>query len=94
MLFMHIYSWEPGQRDELIKRRTEKKGSNLSEGLKKVAEWCDVSGGRGFLICEANDPKAIMTSVTGWSDLMKQEIFPLLEWKKKAEDKRSNRSGF
>ena len=63
----------------MIKRRTEKKGNNLSEGVKKVAEWFDVSGGRGFLICEANDPKAIMTSAMKWDDLMKEEIIPLLD---------------
>lgn len=78
MLFMNIYTWEPGQRDELIKRRMEK-GISLSEGVKKVSEWFDVSGGRGFMICESNDPKAIMTSVMVWSDLMKEEIVPLVE---------------
>jgi len=78
MLFMNIYTWEPGQRDALIKRRMEK-GISLSEGVKKVSEWFDVSGGRGFMICESNDPKAIMTSVMGWSDLMKEEIVPLVE---------------
>jgi hypothetical protein len=80
MLFMNIYTWEPGQRDALIKRRMEK-GISLSEGVKKVSEWFDVSGGRGFMICESNDPKAIMTSVMVWSDLMKEEIVPLVETK-------------
>ena len=78
MLFMNIYTWEPGQRDELIKRRMEK-GMALSKGLKKIDEWFDVSGGRGFLVFESNDAKAVMTSVMAWSDLMKEEIFPLLE---------------
>ena len=78
MLFMNIYTWEPGQRDALIKRRMEK-GIALSEGVKKVGEWFDVSGGRGFMVCEANDAKAIMTSVMGWSDLMKEEIVPLVD---------------
>jgi hypothetical protein len=31
------------------------------------------------MICESNDPKAIMTSVMGWNDLMKEEIVPLLD---------------
>ena len=31
------------------------------------------------MILEANDPKAIITSVMGWSDLMKEEIVPLLD---------------
>jgi hypothetical protein len=79
MLFMNIYSWEPAQRDALIKRRTEKKGPALAEGVKRVYDWFDVGGGRGFMICEANDPKAIMVSVMGWSDLMKCEIVTLLD---------------
>jgi len=79
MLFMNIYTWEPGQRDALINRRMEKKGPTLAEGVKKVHEWLDVGGGRGFMICETNDPKALMTSVMGWSDLMKQQIVPLLD---------------
>lgn len=79
MLFMNIYTWEPGQRDALVKRRIEKKGPTLAEGVKKVYEWTDVGGGRGFLIFEASDPKAIMMSAMGWSDLMKEEIVPLIE---------------
>lgn len=79
MLFMNIYTWEPGQRDALIKRRTEKKGPALAEGVKKIHEWFDVCGGRGFMICEASDAKAILTSVMGWSDLMSEEIVPLLD---------------
>jgi hypothetical protein len=78
MLFMNIYKWEPGQRDALINRRMEK-GIALSKGVKKVGEWFDVSGGRGFMLCETNDPKALMTSVMVWSDLMKQEIVTLLD---------------
>ena len=79
MLFMNIYTFEPGQRNAIVKRRMEKKGPALAEGVKKVYEWLDISGGRGFMILEANDPKAIITSVMGWSDLMKEEIVPLLD---------------
>ena len=79
MLFMNIYTWEPGQRDALIKRRMEKKGPAFAKGLKKVHEWFDVSGGRGFMILEADDPKAMLASVMVWSDLMKEEIVPLVE---------------
>ena len=79
MLFMNIYTWKPEQRDALVKRRMEKKGPALAEGVKKVHEWLDVGGGRGFMICEANDPKAIMTSVMGWSDLMSEQIVPIID---------------
>ncbi len=79
MLFMNIFTFEPGQRDAIIKRRLEKKGPALAEGVKKLYEWLDVGGGRGFMICEANDSKAIMTSVMVWDDLLKAEIIPLME---------------
>ena len=79
MLFMNIYTWEPSPRDALVKRRLEKKGPALADGVKKVYEWTDVGGGRGFMILEASDPKAAMTSAMVWSDLMKQEIVPLID---------------
>ncbi len=78
MLFMNIYTWEPGQRNELVKRRMEK-GISLSEGVKKVGEWTDLGGGRAFLLMEATDPKACMESSTMWSDLMNMEVVPLIE---------------
>jgi hypothetical protein len=79
MLFMNIFKFEPGQRDAIIKRRMEKKGPALAEGVKKLYEWLDVGGGRGFMVFEANDTKAMMTSVMVWDDLMKEEVFPLLD---------------
>ena len=78
MLFLNIYTWEPGQRDALIKRRMEK-GIALSKGAKKVGEWSDLNGGRGLLLVESNDPKACISSAMAWSDLMKMEIVPVIE---------------
>jgi hypothetical protein len=78
MLFMNIYTWEPGQRNELLKRRMEK-GMALSEGVKLVGEWTDLGGGRGFLLTESNDPKACIASTMVWSDLMKMEPVPVIE---------------
>ena len=79
MLFMNIYTWEPGQRDALIKRRMEKGGGALKDGVKKIDEWFDVGGGRGFLLTESDDPKAAIQSTLGWNDLMKMEVVPLVE---------------
>ena len=79
MLFLNIYTWEPGQRDELIKRRMEKKGNALKDGMKKIDEWFDIGGSRGFLLLEGDDPKAAIQSTLEWSDLMKMEVVPLCE---------------
>jgi hypothetical protein len=77
MLFMNIYTWKPGQRNELLKRRMEK-GMALSEGVKLIGEWTDLGGGRGFLLVESNDAKSCMASTMVWSDLMKMEIVPVI----------------
>ncbi len=77
MLFMNIYTWEPGQRNAILKRRAEK-GLALSEGVKKIGEWTDMNGSRGFLLVESSDPKALMSSVMAWSHLMKMEIVPVV----------------
>jgi hypothetical protein len=91
MLFMNIYTFEPGQRDAIIKRRMEN-GTLLSEGVKVVGEWTDLGGGRGFMVCEANDHKAIMTSAMKWDDLMKEEIIPLLDTKELFPEEKGKRS--
>ena len=78
MLFMNIYTWKPGQRNDLLKRRMEK-GMALSPGVKVLGEWTDLGGGRGFLLFESNDPKACMASTMVWSDLMKMEPVPVIE---------------
>jgi hypothetical protein len=78
MLFMTIYTWEPGQRNELTKRRMEK-GRRIREGVKVLGEWTDLGGGRGFLLVESNDPIALMSGTTAWGDLMKMEAVPVIE---------------
>ena len=77
MLFMNIYTFEPGQRNELLKRRMEK-GLALREGVKLVGEWTDLGGGRGFSLVESNDPKAFIAGIMEWSDLMKIEAIPVI----------------
>lgn len=78
MLFMNIYTWEPSQRTAILKRRVER-GLSLKQGVKLVGEWSDLNGGRGFLLVESNDPKALMSTVIGWSHLVKMEIVPVIE---------------
>ncbi len=78
MLFMTIYTWEPGQRNEMVKRRLQK-GRLIPEGVKVLGEWTDLGGGRGFLLMEANDPKALILGSRAWSDLMKMEAIPVID---------------
>ena len=78
MLFMSIYTFEPGKRNEIIKRRTER-GTALREGVKVIGEWADLGGGRGFLLIEAEDPKVLMAGTLAWSDLMEIQSVPVIQ---------------
>ena len=78
MLFMIIYTWEPGQRNEVVKRRMQK-GRLIPEGVKVLGEWTDLGGGRGFLLVESNDSKALMSGSRAWLDLMKMEAVPVMD---------------
>jgi uncharacterized protein with GYD domain len=78
MLFMTIYTYEPGQRNEIVKRRLER-GTVVPEGVKVIGEWSYIGGGRGFMVLEAQDPKVIMATTLAWSDLIKFETLPVME---------------
>ena len=79
MLFMSIYTWEPENRDEIIKRRVEK-GSMVPEGVEIIGEWTDLGGSRGFTIYETPMPTIDWT--LAWSDLMKIEVVPIVDLEK------------
>jgi hypothetical protein len=78
MLFMTIYTYEPGNRDAIIRRRLER-GTSMPAGLKIIGEWSSLGGGRGFMVFEAQDPGLIMGASMGWSDLLKFETIPVME---------------
>jgi hypothetical protein len=78
MLFMSIYTWEPAQRNEIVKRRLEI-GLAISKETKVIGEWTDLGGGRGFLLFETGDPKAMIEATMRWSDLIKFETVPVIQ---------------
>jgi hypothetical protein len=78
MLFMCVYSWEPGQRDEVIKRRLERERAN-PEGSQVIGEWIVPGGHRGFMLFEAQDITEILGEFMEWSDLMKFDTVPVIE---------------
>jgi hypothetical protein len=78
MLFMSTYTFEPGQRNEVIRRRLEK-GTGAREGLKMIGEWYYVGAHKGFMLFEADDPKAMMGMAMAWADLMKFDTVPVME---------------
>ena len=78
MLFMTIYTYDPTNRDAIVKRRVEK-GGMLPKGMESIGEWSSLGGGRVFRLVEATDPSAMMAASFAWSDLGKVEVYPVME---------------
>ena len=78
MLFMSVITWEPGQRDAMLKRRAEQ-GIMAPKGVKVVGEWWDTSGGRDFLLYEGDDATALAKWNMTYSDLIKVETTTVIE---------------
>ena len=80
MKFITIASWEPHQRDELVKRRMEN-GRMAPKGIKVISEWVDVLGGRAVWLYEADSAMEGFKWSNRWSDINKFESFPVVEVK-------------
>lgn len=78
MLFMSVLTWEPEQRNEIVKRRLGK-GTMVPDGIKMHGEWTEVSGGRDFILFETEDYGLAMTWNLTWSDLIKTESVMIQE---------------
>jgi hypothetical protein len=81
MLFMVVDTWKSEKRDEVVKRLQEK-GLMVPEGLNVINSWTDVSGGRGFVLLEADSADQILGWVYAWSDIINFEITPVMEMEK------------
>ena len=77
MLFMTIYTYEPENRDAILKRRAEK-GQLVPAGTKIVGEWSSLAGHRVFRLVEVDDPRAMLGATAAWADLGKIEAFPVM----------------
>jgi hypothetical protein len=77
MLFMSTYTYEPSNREAVIKRRAEK-GAMVPPGLKIVGEWSALTGGQVFRLIEVEDPRSMAGATAAWADLGKIEIAPVM----------------
>jgi hypothetical protein len=75
--FMSIYTFHAEHKNAAVARFKETGGAPPA-GIKLLARWHDVGGRRGFTICEADDPVALSIWSNKWSDLMKIEVFPVV----------------
>lgn len=80
MRFMIIGTWEPWQREEVVKKRMES-GRLLPEDVTVLGEWLDVSGLRSVWLLEADSQMQFFKWSLHWSNLCKYEIFPVVEIK-------------
>jgi hypothetical protein len=77
MLYMSTYTYEPGNRDAVVKRRAEK-GAMAPPGMKILGEWSVVTGGKVFRLVEVDDPRAMAGASAAWADLGKIEVAPVM----------------
>jgi hypothetical protein len=77
MLFLSIFSYEPANRDVVIKKRMEK-GPMAPKGVKVIGEWSAIAGGKVFRLAEIENAAAGLAAVRAWSDLGKIEMIPVL----------------
>ena len=82
MLYMHIITWEPPQRDA-VEKRAQTMGLKVAEGVKLIGFWNDLHGNRAFMLVDtppaAVDAKHILEASWAWSDLCKIEVVPVME---------------
>ena len=77
MLFMAVFTYEPQDRDQVIKRRID--GLGNPRGVKVKGEWFDISGHRVFRLFEAEDTAHVAASFYDWTDLGVAELIPVVE---------------
>lgn len=83
MLYMHIITWEPAQRDAVAKR-AQTMGLKMAEGVKLIGFWNDLEGHRAFMLVDRSpavvDAKHMLEASWAWSDLCKTEVVPVMEF--------------
>ncbi len=79
MLFLNVYTYKEGKREEIIARRLEK-GTGKPEGVKVHGEWTALDGSGGFMIFETDRADYSWTMM--WNDLLDMKIIPILDTEK------------
>ncbi|MGA2533975.1 MAG: DUF3303 family protein [Candidatus Aminicenantales bacterium] len=77
MLFMTVYTYEPGNRKAVIKQRAEQ-GGLVPPGVKIMGEWSAVGAGRVFRLVEADSVPALLAAVHPWADLGEIKTYPVM----------------
>jgi hypothetical protein len=79
MLFLNIYTYKEGKREEIIERRLEK-GRAEPEGVKILGDWTALDGSGGYMLFETNKPDYTWTLT--WNDLLDMQMIPVVDTEK------------
>ena len=79
MLFLNIYTYKEGKREEIIAQRMEK-GRGEPEGTKVHGEWTSLDGSGGYMLFETDNPDYMWTMM--WNDLLDMVIVPVVDTEK------------
>jgi len=75
---MTVYTYPPECRDQVIKQRAEK-GDLTPEGMKVLAEWSYLGGGKTFRVVEVSDPAVMVKASHPWASLGVIETYPVMQ---------------
>ena len=80
MKFMLTFEWKEGAKnqDEGIARFAKGKGTP-PKGAKLVGRWTRADFYGGFDLIETDDPRTLTEFALSWSDIMRIQIFPVLD---------------
>ena len=76
MLSISVFTFDPEQKEEVIKRRIEEE-LRIPHRMKIIGEWCAMNEGRVFRLIEAESLKETLAAFRFWSDLGKIKITPV-----------------
>ncbi|MFP3869552.1 MAG: DUF3303 domain-containing protein [Syntrophobacteria bacterium] len=74
---MAVFTYEPHDRDRVIRRRLE--SAENPRGVEIKGEWYDLSGHRVFRLFEAEDAGHVAALFYDWTDLGTAELIPVVE---------------
>ena len=80
MKFMLIFDWNPDAetRSKAV-LRFRNAGGPPPEGVKRLGRWTRADFSGGFDLLETDDAQKLFEFAYMWGDLMKLEIFPVLD---------------
>ncbi len=81
MLFMTVFTYEPHDRNEVIRRRVEK-GAIIPKGVTLLGEWSHVGSGRVFRLIDVENADLLPQATMPWTDIGSVEVYPVVEVEK------------